>query len=133
MSLQDAVATINFATTGEDRLIQIIRTPATSDEIMEMLQTPGVYIKLAVDVNREILAGGGAMHADCESALLDDESAQEDIWGADWYPASQEVTYESLINIRPTQGNRSLEVQSAILKLRIERIVRNLLENSSHA
>lgn len=43
----------------------------------------GLRIKLAVDVTREILAGGGELHFDCEQLLLDDGSQQENIWGAD--------------------------------------------------
>ncbi len=62
-------------------MINIIRSPATSPQIAEMLEALGGYIKLAVDVKRGILAGGGAMHADCESILLDDGSAQDNIWG----------------------------------------------------
>ncbi len=61
--------------------MHIIRSHATSEQIAEMLEAFGGYIKLAVDVERGILAGGGAMHADCESALLDDGSAQDNIWG----------------------------------------------------
>ena len=89
-----------------------------------MLET---YVKLAVDVEREILAGGGAMHADCEAVLLEDGSQQEFIWGADWNPESQEVTFESLINIRPRQNNRSLELQDPNLRAEVEKVARNLL------
>ncbi len=81
-------------------MIHIVRSRATAQQLAEMLETLSDYIKLAVDVQRGILAGGGAMHADCESALLDDGSVQENVWGADWNPADQEVSYESLINIR---------------------------------
>jgi hypothetical protein len=95
------------------------------NEMLEILET---YIKLAVDVERGILAGGGAMHADCEYVLLEDGSQQEDVWGADWNPATQEVTFESLINIRPRQNNRSLEIQDPILRSQVEQITRNLLE-----
>jgi len=70
-------------------VIHIIRSRATPREIEEMLQPLGDYIKLAVDVGRGILAGGGILHADCESALLEDGSRQEDVWGADWNPAAQ--------------------------------------------
>ena len=63
--------------------ILIIREPATTDQIDEMMQTLGSYIKLAVDVGRGILAGGNELHADCEQALLDDGSQQAEIWGAD--------------------------------------------------
>jgi hypothetical protein len=79
-------------------MIHIIRSHATKQQIAEMLEVLSGYIKLAVDVERGILAGGGAMHADCESALPDDGSTQENIWGADWNSAEQEVSYESLIN-----------------------------------
>ncbi len=89
-----------------------------------MQEALGDYIKLAVDVERELLAGGGAMHADCEAALLDEGSFQENIWGAGWFPDSQQVTFDSLINIRPRQGNRALEVQDPGLRERIEKIVR---------
>lgn len=108
-------------------MIHIVRSRATAQQIAEMLEVLGSYIKLAVDVQRGILAGGGAMHADCESALLDDGSLQEDVWGADWNPAEQEVSYESLINIRPRQGNRSLEVSDPELRKRIADIVQELL------
>ena len=80
-------------------MIYIVRQRATEDQMKEMLQTLGNYVKLAVDVKRGILAGGGGMHAECESSLLEDGSIQEDIWGADRYPTSQEVAYESLINL----------------------------------
>ena len=86
-------------------MILIIRKPATLQQIEEMQQTLDTYIKLEFDIERGILAGGGVMHADCESVLLEDGSQQEDIWGADWNAASQQVTFESLINIRPRQNN----------------------------
>ena len=86
------------------------------------------YIKLAVDIERHILAGGGDFHADCKAELLKTGSKQVNIWGADWYPDSKKVTFESLINIRPKQNNPSLKVQNPELKEKIEGIVRDLLE-----
>lgn len=67
------------------------------------------------------------MHADCEAVLLQDGSQQEDVWGADWNPIVQEVTFESRINIRPRQGNRSLEIQDAVLRAQITQIVTRLM------
>ena len=91
-------------------MIHLIRKRATKQQLEEMLQTLVVYIKLAVDIKRDMIAGGGELHADCEEVLLADGSLQEDIWGADWYPLTQFVTYESFINIRPRQNNRSMEI-----------------------
>lgn len=108
-------------------MIHIIRSRTTKEHIEEMLQTLGVYIKLAVDIQRGILAGGGALHADCESILLEDGSKQEDIWGADWNPHTQQVTYEALINIRPRQNNRSMEILDPKIRERVVHITHQLL------
>jgi len=110
-------------------MIRIIRTTATSEQIEEMMQALETYIKIAVDIERGILAGGGVMHADCESVLLEDGSAQEDIWGADWNPASQQVTFEALINIRPRQSNPSMEILDPLRRDRVAQIARQLLEH----
>ncbi len=110
-------------------MILIIRQPATPEQMAQMSEAFSKgFIKLAVDVEREILAGGGELHADCEAALLEDGSQQRDIWGADWYPLEREVGFESLINIRPRQQNFALEVQDSALRSRIESVVRRLLE-----
>jgi hypothetical protein len=108
--------------------IRILRRTATEADIRDMLETLQTYIKLAVDVEREVLAGGGEYHADCEEALLEDGSLQENIWGADWYPDTRTVGFVALINIRPRQGNRGMEIEDPTLRRRIEVIVRRLVE-----
>jgi hypothetical protein len=108
-------------------VIHIIRERATPEEMQEMLEMLETYIKLAVDIERDILAGGGAMHADCESVLLDDGSQQESIWGADWDPSAQQVTFESLINIRPRQNNPSMEILDPNIQAKVAEITRRLL------
>jgi len=108
-------------------VIYIIREKATPAQIKDMLQMLESYIKLAVDIERGILAGGGAMHADCESVLLDDGSQQEFIWGADWDPSAQQVTFESLINIRPRQNNPSMEILDTNIQAKVAEVTRRLL------
>jgi len=111
--------------------IHIIRQRATKKEIREMREELETYIKLAVDVERDILAGGGEYHADCEEALLEDGSRQEDIWGADWYPESKTVGFVALINIRPQQNNRGMEIENPALRTKVETVIRRLLEVGS--
>jgi hypothetical protein len=108
-------------------MIHLIQTPATPKQIEEMLEILGVYIKLAVDVERKILAGGGEWHADCEKVLLESGSKQANIWGADWVPSTQAIVYESLINIRTRANNRSMEIQDPELRARIAQIIQTLL------
>ena len=111
--------------------ILIIRNRASQVQIREMLEGLETYIKLAVDVQRNVVAGGGEYHADCEEVLLEDGSHQEDIWGVDWYPEHRKVEFGELINIRPHQGNRSMEIEDPKLRDRIEAITRALLQVNS--
>ena len=108
-------------------MIYIIRSRATKEQMDEMIRTLGTYIKLAVDIRRGILAGGGVLHADCESVLLEDGSQQEDVWGADWSTSSQQVIFESLINIRPRQNNPSVEILDPVIRQRVAEITHQLL------
>lgn len=110
-------------------MIVLLRQPTTGEQLRQMSEAFGeTLIKLAVDVERQILASSRELHADCEAALLEDGNWQQDIWGADWYPLQHEVGFESLINIRPRQQNLTLEVQNSEVRSRIEAIVRRLLE-----
>ena len=109
--------------------IHIIRKKATSSQIKEMMESLDSYIKLAVDVKKGVIVGGGMLHADCEAILLDDGSKQKDIWGADWIPDSKEVRFEALINIRPNQNNRSMTIQDKKLRLAVEKIVKERFES----
>ena len=60
--------------------IHLIKSKATEQQIQEMMETLQSYIKLAVDIERGVLTGGGELHADCEALLLKDGSKQENIW-----------------------------------------------------
>lgn len=108
-------------------MIEIIRSQATPEQMRQMLKALGLYIKLAVDIERSILAGGGELHADCEQVLLADGSRQSSIWGADWYPFNQTVGYESLINLRPSANNRSMAIQSPAIREQVNQIAQSLL------
>jgi hypothetical protein len=70
-------------------------------------------VKYVVDVRRRVAAVGGELHADAEALLLSQGSRQEDLWGANYYPGRGKddcIEYTALINIRPAQGNRSMDV-----------------------
>lgn len=108
-------------------MIHLLHSRATKKQIDEMLETLAVYIKLAVDIRRGILAGGGALHADCEAVLLEEGSQQDDIWGADWIPSTQQILYEALINIRPKQNNPSMKILDSSIRNRIAEIVQSIL------
>ena len=83
--------------------IHILTDKATSSQVREMLEAfPDMQmIKIVVDIEQEVLAGGSGMHYECEQLLLGEGSTQENLWGANWFPDEQSVEFESLINIRP--------------------------------
>ena len=108
-------------------MIHLLREHATSQQIHEMLEEYEGMIKIVVDIRRRILSGGGEMHADCESVLLEGGSEQDDLWGANWYPIEQRIAFESLINIRPRLGNRTIVIQSQELRDIVESVTREIL------
>ncbi len=108
-------------------MVLIIRERAILEQVELMLQTLRVYIKVAVDLEKGILVGGGERHAECEAALLEDGSRQRDIWGADWNPFDQSIAYESIINIRSSQNNRSMIIQDREIRERVKKITQELI------
>jgi hypothetical protein len=90
----------------------------------------GDMVKAVVDVARGIMAIGGELHADEEASLLDDGSRQADLWGINLYPGASGddwIEFDSMVNIRPSQGNTSRDVEDEQLREVIRRIVAGLV------
>lgn len=111
-------------------MTKIIDKKISEAELREFLNQPfPEMIKFVVDIDKEILALGGELHADAEAVLLEAGCEQKNLWGGNVYPDSkiEKIEYDSLINIRPSQNNRSLEIQDEFLKNKIKNIVYKLL------
>jgi hypothetical protein len=108
-------------------MLLIIKKKATKEEIKKMAEDFDGYIKLVVDVEREVLAGGGERHFDGEQKLLEEGSKQEDLWGGGLDIETKEIDYNSIINLRPGQGNPSRDILSIKIRERFDKIVRRLL------
>ncbi len=88
--------------------------------------TFGNMVKAVVDVDREIVAVDGELHSDLEAMLLEDGSRQANLWGINLYPdlpADEFIEFDSLINIRPSQGNISRGVEDEAVREKIVSIV----------
>ena len=94
----------------------IVIEPITRGELKKIAEEGfGDLVKAVVDVERDILAIGGEMHADEEAGLLAQGSAQSSLWGINLYPnieGEEWIEFDSMINVRPSQGNRSRGVDS---------------------
>ncbi len=105
---------------------ELISTPIAPEKFQQHLATLGDMVKVVVDITRHVMTIGGELHADGEALLLEDGSQQENLWGANVYPAAAgdaRVEYTSLINIRPRQGNRSQEIQSEEMRNKVRAIL----------
>lgn len=86
----------------------------------------GDMVKLVVDVERRVIALGGEFHADAEELLLGQGSEQTDLWGANYYPGRGPelcIEYTALINIRPSQDNRAMEVQDPAVRTQMRDLI----------
>ena len=112
--------------------VQLVRSRIDHAVLTKLAkESYGEMIKGVVDVTRELVALGGELHADAQAALLQDGSRPEDIWGFNVYvekPRQQRMDYTSFINVRPSSGNRSMEIQDHVLRKRIRTIVDSLVE-----
>lgn len=84
-------------------------------------------IKGAVDIKNEVMAVDAQMHYECEQLLLENGSRQEDIWGINLYLDSDNIDdmieFNSMINIRPAQNNRSRSVENPEIQAKIKEVV----------
>jgi hypothetical protein len=90
----------------------------------------GDFVKAVVDVQRGVMAIGGELHADEEALLLQHGAHQADLWGINLYPGrptAELIEFDSMINVRPSQGNRSRGVEDPGVRGRIQDVVRRLV------
>jgi hypothetical protein len=84
-------------------------------------------VKAVVDLAQDIMVVGPVMHADAEAVLIANGSAQADLWGINLHPdrygTSEFIEYDSVINIRSRQGNRSRSVDDPATRAAIASLV----------
>ena len=105
--------------------------PVTMDELRRMAERRfGDMVKAVVDLSREVMLVDAEMHADQEAQLLADGSEQSDLWGINLYPDLPEndwLEFDSMINLRPSFGNRSRGVDDTSTRERIAALVRRVV------
>ena len=92
----------------------------------------GNLVKAVVDVEKEIMAIDADLHADEEALLLEKGSEQKNLWGINIYPEMKGpdfVEFDSMINLRPSQNNRSRGVEDVAMQKCILKIVEKLVKN----
>ena len=107
--------------------MRIVRDQVTLDELKKMSEKMDFsLVKAVVDVEKYIMAIDAGMHADEEMLLLEDGSLQENLWGITIYPhkpIDSWVEFDSMINLRPSYGNRTRGVDDPRMQEKIKKIV----------
>jgi hypothetical protein len=105
--------------------------PIGADELRDLARSRfGDMIKGVVDLRRGVLLLDADMHADQEAELLADGAAQADLWGVNLYPdvsGPEWLEFDSMINLRPSFGNRSRGVDDPVTRDAIAALVSRLV------
>jgi len=111
--------------------MKIIDTPVGLQDLVLMAQEGfGDLVKAVVDIERAVMAVDGELHSDEEALLLEHGSEQRHLWGINIYPdmaGPGRIEFDSMINIRPSQGNRSRGVDDPEVRDMVIRIVETLV------
>jgi hypothetical protein len=107
--------------------MKIIDNSITLNELKQLAENMfGDMVKGVVDIERGILAVDAELHADLEAVLLENGSKQNNLWGINLYPqltGDDFIEFDSMINVRPSQGNKSRLVEDAAVQQKIRAII----------
>lgn len=111
----------------------IVRKSISLDELKKMAEKMyGGLVKAVVDIEQGIMVVDAELHADEEALLLEEGSKQDYLWGINIYPNNigkeDWIEFDSMINLRPSQGNRSRSIEDKKIQEKIVAIVRKLIQ-----
>ncbi|MEE9268642.1 MAG: DUF5674 family protein [Candidatus Krumholzibacteria bacterium] len=107
--------------------MKILKETVTVGELKTIAaDTFGDMIKAVADVRLGVVALDAELHSDLEALLIENGSGQDDLWGINFYPdlgGDDFIEFDSLINVRPSQGNAGRGVEDPVIRDKIVEIV----------
>ena len=113
--------------------MRIVKEPITREELQRIAsERYGDLVKAVVDVEQGIMALGGEMHADEEVLLMEKYGSQRaNTWGINLLPGKfgtdEFLVYDSMVNLKPSFGNRTRGVDDPAAREKIQHIVQSLI------
>lgn len=110
--------------------MKIITKKIKLEELNKMAKNMfGNLVKAVVDIEKKIMAVDGELHADEEVLLIQNGSEQKNLWGINIYPEMQRdfIEFDSMINIRPSMGNKTRGIEDEKIKKMITEVVMDLI------
>ncbi len=106
--------------------MRILNDTITIEELLLIAKNSfGDMVKAVVDVDREIVAIDAELHSDLEALCIENGSEQNCLWGINYYPEMEGedfIEFDSMINLRPSQGNLNRSVKDEIIRKKIVEI-----------
>lgn len=109
-------------------MLILVKSKISPEDLKKAAEDLDGYIKFVVDVESEVLTAGSLRHVEGEQLLLKTGSKQNDLWGGGLDLETGEMDFDSMINLRPSQGNSSREVLDPRIRDKITEIVNKLLK-----
>lgn len=117
--------------------MKIIKNKISVSELKTMAQSKfGNLVKAVVDIERRMIAVDAELHADEEALLIENGSDQKNLWGINIYPDLRKdewIEFDSMINLRPSQENRSRGVDDKKNREKIIKVVNEVVVDGSAA
>ena len=108
--------------------MKLLKRSITREELGQIAKRRfGNIVKAVVDIQKEIMVIDAELHADQEALLLEQGSSQEDLWGINLYPelkGEDFIEFDSMINLRPSAGNLTRNVDDPQMRKTIVSVVR---------
>ena len=117
-----------------NEIMKIVDAKTDKAELLNTAETifDGAMIKAVVDVKKKVIAVDAQLHADLEHLLLEHESNQADLWGINLWCDSEDledlIEFDSMINVRPRQNNRSRYVEDERIRTQITEVVQKWIK-----
>ena len=109
--------------------MQLITKPLTKQACQSLQKTYGNYIKVTVDLEKQLLVAGCELHADGEKILLESGSHQDNIWGGGINLMTKDIDATAVLNLRPKLQNSSLEILDPERRQKLMAIVKKIFSN----
>lgn len=104
------------------------KDPFTKDETEKLREQFEVYIKTVIDIERKVCSAGANRHFESEKILLEQGSKQSYLWGGGIDLDTKVIDFKSFINIRPSDNNRSNEIQNQETIKKFEKLTKYFFE-----
>ena len=109
-------------------MVILLNRKITPEEFEQAREIYPDYIKIVVDIEKNIMAVGGEFHIDCEEVLLEQRSKSENLYGGGYRVNTKEIEYMAMSNYKPILNKLTYEIADPIIRDKIYKLTKEFLE-----